>query len=65
MERLPKQFTPHNKDYASKTICFFEEIVKRSIKISKIDFFEKLGVLFTKGLPCTNFEYLGNKLMVW
>ena len=36
-ETLPSQFTPRSKHYAIKTIWFREEIVKRGIKLLKID----------------------------
>ena len=64
-ETLPPQFTPRSKWYASKTIWFREEIVKRSIKLIKIDTVEQLGDLFTKGLPKVTYEYLRKKLMGW
>ena len=64
-ETLPPQFTPRSKHYAAKTIWFREEIVKRGIKLVKIDTLEQLGDIFTKGLPKTTFEYLRKKLMGW
>ena len=43
-ETLPPQFTPRSKHYAIKTIWFREEIVKRGIKLLKID--TKAVILF-------------------
>ena len=39
---FPPQFTPRSKHYADKTIWFCEEIVKRGIKLCKIDTVEQL-----------------------
>ena len=64
-ETLPPQFTPRSKHYAIKTIWFREEIVKRGVKLVKIDTVEQLGDMFTKGLPRATFEYLRKKLMGW
>jgi hypothetical protein len=64
-ETLPPQFTPRSKWYACKTIWFREEIVKRSIKLIKIETVEQLGDLFTKGLPKVTFEHLRKNLMGW
>jgi hypothetical protein len=62
---LPPQFTPRSKYYAAKTIWFREQIVKRGIKLLKIDTSEQLGDIFTKGLTKTVFEYLRKRLMGW
>ena len=62
---LPPAFTPRSKYYAIKTIWFREEIVKRGIKLLKIDTVEQLGDLFTKGLTRQTFEYLRKKIMGW
>lgn len=62
---LPPAFTPRSKYYAIKTIWFREEIVKRGIKLLKIDTVEQLGDLFTKGLTKQTFEYLRKKIMGW
>ena len=64
-ETLPPQFTPRSKHYAIKTIWFREQIVRRKIKLVKIDTVEQLGDLFTKGLTRVTFEYLRKKLMGW
>ena len=64
-ETLPPQFTPQSKHYATKTIWFPEQIVKRKIKLIKIDTVEQLGYFFTKGMPWVTFEYLRKKLMGW
>eukprot|EP00804_Cyclotella_cryptica_P025289 CCRYP_010373-RB/>CCRYP_010373-RB protein AED:0.34 eAED:0.34 QI:0/-1/0/1/-1/0/1/0/497 len=64
-ETLPPQFTPRSKHYAIKTIWFREQIVKRKIKLVKIDTVEQLGDLFTKGLTRVTFEYLRRKLIGW
>lgn len=64
-ETLPPQFTPRSKHYAIKTIWFREEIVRRGIKLFKIDTKEQLGDLFTKSLPKVIFEYLRKKLIGW
>jgi hypothetical protein len=62
---LPPQFTPRSKYYASKTIWFREEIVKRGIKLLKISTMEQLGDIFTKGLPRATFEYLRKRINGW
>ena len=62
---FPPHFTTHRKYYETKTIWFHDEIVKRGIKILKMDIVEQLGELFTKGLPRTAFEYLRKKIMGW
>jgi len=64
-ETLPPQFTPRSKHYAIKTIWFRAQIVKRKIKLIKIDIVEQLGDLFTKGLLQVTFECLRKKLMGW
>eukprot|EP00804_Cyclotella_cryptica_P020101 CCRYP_014896-RA/>CCRYP_014896-RA protein AED:0.46 eAED:0.46 QI:0/-1/0/1/-1/0/1/0/80 len=64
-ETLPPQFTPRCKHCAIKTIWFREQIVKRKIKLVKIDTVEKLGDLFTKGLTRVTFEYLRRKQLGW
>ncbi|EJK57482.1 hypothetical protein THAOC_22468 [Thalassiosira oceanica] len=62
---LPPGFTPRSKHYAIKTIWFREQIVKRGIKLLKIDTKEQLGDIFTKGLPEPAFIYLRQKLIGW
>lgn len=62
---LPPGFTPRSKHYAVKTIWFREQIVRRGIKLCKIDTKEQLGDLFTKGLPLATFVYLRGQLMGW
>jgi hypothetical protein len=57
-ETLPPQFTQRSKYYATKTIWFREEINKGGIKLLKIETFEQLGDIFTKGLAKPTFEYL-------
>ncbi len=64
-ETLPPQFTPRSKYYATKTICFHEEIHKHGIKLKKIETREKLGDIFTKGLTQATFEYLRAKIVGW
>ena len=64
-ETLPTQFTPRSKYYASKAIWFREEINKRGIKLFKIDTVDKMGDIFTKGLPRATFEYLRKNNMGW
>eukprot|EP00804_Cyclotella_cryptica_P030032 CCRYP_016931-RB/>CCRYP_016931-RB protein AED:0.13 eAED:0.13 QI:0/-1/0/1/-1/0/1/0/99 len=64
-ETLPPQFTPRSKHYAIKMIWFHEQIVKRKIKLVKIDTVEQLGDLFTKGLTRVTFEYLRQRLLGW
>ncbi len=44
---LPPQFTSWSKHYHAKTIWFWEEIVKRGIKLLKISTTEQLGDLIT------------------
>ena len=64
-ETLPPQYTPRSKHYHVKTIWFREEIVKRGIRLLKIETSEQLGDMFTKGLARPTFEYLRKKLMGW
>lgn len=64
-ETLPPQFTPRSKHYAIKTVWFREQIVRRGIKLLKIETVEQLGDMFTKGLGKIPFEYLRKKLMGW
>ena len=64
-ETLPPQYTPRSKHYAIKTIWFREQIVRRGIKLLKIDTCEQLGDIFTKSLAKPIFEYLRKKLMGW
>jgi hypothetical protein len=64
-QTIPPQFTPRSKYYAIKTVWFREEIVKRGIKLVKIETVEQLGDIFTKGLPRATFEYLRLKMMGW
>ena len=64
-ETLPPQYTPRSKHCAIKTVWFCEAIVKRGIKLVKIDTIEQLGDIFTKSLPKATFEYLRKKLMEW
>ena len=64
-ETLPPQYTPQSRHYAIKTRWFCETIVKRGIKLIKIDTIEQLGDIFTKSLPKATFEYLRMKLMGW
>ena len=52
---FPPKFTPYRKYYATKPIWFCEEIIKRWIKIFKIDIVDHSGDLFTKGLPINMF----------
>ena len=52
----PPQLIPRSKYYATKTILFREEIVKRSVNLLRIDNIYHLGDLFTKGLTITTFE---------
>ena len=64
-QTIPPEYTPRSKYYAIKTVWFREEIVKRGIKLFKIDTVEQLGDLFTKGVPKVTFEYLRKKIMGW
>ena len=64
-ETLPPQFTPQSKHYAIKMVWFREKIVTRGIFLVKIDTFEQLGDMFTKGLGKVPFEYLHKKIMGW
>jgi hypothetical protein len=57
-ETLPPQFMPRSKYYATKTIWFCEEINKRGINFLKIETFDQVGDMFTKGLAKPTFEYL-------
>ena len=52
IDNLPPQSTPTNKYFATQTVWFFEENMKRGVNISKIYTNEKLGGMFTKGLNC-------------
>ena len=62
---MQPQFTPQSKHYANKTKWFCEEIVKRGIKLCKINTVDQLGDIFTKGLIRVTFGYLRKKLMGW
>ena len=64
-ETIPPEFTPRSKYYAIKTVWFREEIIRRGIKLLKIDTVEQLGDIFTKGLTRVVFEYLRKKMMGW
>ena len=64
-ETLPHLCTPWSKHYAIKTIWFCEEIVKKGIKLVKINNFEQLGDIFTKTLSWVTFEYFRSKLLGW
>ena len=44
----PPQFSPRSKYYAVKKFCFCKGVIKRKIKLLKIDTIEQLGDLFTK-----------------
>ena len=64
-ESIPPEHTPRSKFFHLETVWFREEIVKRGIKLLKIDTKEQLGDIFTKGLPKVVFEYLRFKLCGW
>ena len=64
-QKLPPEYSPRSKYYHIKTIWFREEVVKRGIKLLKIETVEQLGDIFTKGLSKVMFEYLLSKLMGW
>jgi hypothetical protein len=64
-ETIPPQFTPRSKYYAIKTVWFREEILKRGVKLFKIETVEQLGDIFTKGLARATFEYLRSRMMGW
>ena len=64
-QTLPPQFTPRSKHYAIKTIWFREQIVRRGIKLLKIDTVEQLGDILTKSLTMVTFQYLRKRLMGW
>ena len=64
-ETLPPQFTPQSKYYGTKTVWFREEIIRRGIKLLKIETSEQLGDMFTKGLAKPAFEYLRSKIIGW
>ena len=44
-ETLSPQFIPRSKHYATKTVWFCEEVLKRGIKIVNIDALPQLGDL--------------------
>ena len=48
-QTLPSQYIPQSKQYSIKPIWFHKEIVKRDIKLVKIETIEHLGG--TKALP--------------
>ena len=52
---LPLHFILCSNYYAIKTIWVREKIVKRMIKLLKIDTVENLRDLYTEGLPRTRF----------
>ena len=62
---FPTQSTPCSKYYSTNTIWFREEIVKRGIKLLKIDTIQQLGYLFKKFMPRNKFEYLRKNIMGW
>ena len=62
---FPPQFTPRSNYYATNTIWFREDIVKRSINIFKTDTVDRIGDLFKRGMLINNFEYLHKKIMGW
>ena len=62
---FPPQLIPRSKYYATKTIWFCGEVVKRRINILKIYNVDRLGDLFTKGLTITTFECLSKNIMGW
>ena len=62
---IPPEYTPRSKFFHLETIWFREQIVKRGIKLIKVDTTEQLGDIFTKGLSRVVFEYLRKKLMGW
>ena len=62
---LQPQLTIWSNNYATNTIWFCEEIVKRWINLFKIDTVDKLGDIFTKLLKKVNFEHIRNKSMGW
>ena len=64
-QTLPPQFTPQSKYYAAMNIWFHEQIVKRGIKLLKIDSNELLQDIFTKGLVKTFFGHPHRILMGW
>jgi hypothetical protein len=64
-QTIPPWFTPRSKYYAIEVVWFREEIVKRGIKLLKIETIEQLGDIFTKGLPRATFEYLTKGMMGW
>ena len=55
VETLTPQFIPWNKHYDSKTIWFLKEIHKHGVKLKKIATMEKLGGIFTNGIPRSGF----------
>ena len=62
-DKLPPQFTPCSKYYASNNIWFQEETDKRKIRLVKINTLEQLGGIFTKGLGRVPFDYMWKNLM--
>lgn len=64
-ETIPPEFTPRSKFFHLETIWFREEIVKRQIRLVKVDTKDQLGDIFTKGLTKHVFEYLRKKLCGW
>ena len=62
---LPPKCTPRSKYYATKTICFCEDINKRKIVLLKAATVDHMVDLFNKGIPRPTFEYLQNKIIGW
>ncbi|KAK1733534.1 hypothetical protein QTG54_015822 [Skeletonema marinoi] len=62
-QTIPPEHKP--RSIHLETVWFREEIVKRGIKLLKIDTKEQLGDIFTKGLPRVVFEYLRQTLCGW
>ena len=65
LKTFPPQFNPCSKYFATNTVCFSQEIVKRGINLLKIDTVKHPGDLFTKILPRTKFEYIRKDIMGW
>ena len=62
-EMLPSQYIPQSKYHATKTIWFCKEIVKRGIKLVKVETVEELSDMLTKAWSRVTFGYLRSTLM--
>ena len=61
----PQHMTPRSKHHAIKYHWFWEHVHACRVQLLKIESRNKLGDLFTKGLPLPSFVHLRSLLMGW